>query len=104
MNFGEIKKLVIAEYDSRDLVASNRYRELEKFDSFLKQNGANLWDDVSKFPTDKERMKLAYAKILEKKLNQAESSMINEVYHQLAGQGIKLTDYSKIQKDKTIKP
>ncbi len=38
MNFGEIKELVIAEYDRRNLAASNRYREVEKFDSFLKKN------------------------------------------------------------------
>ncbi|MDE5975052.1 MAG: hypothetical protein K2G69_00730 [Muribaculaceae bacterium] len=96
MNFAEIKKLVIEEYDDRHLAQKNRYRALENFDDFLKRKDPSFWNDVSKFPENKELMKLAYCKFLEKdNLNGAESSMINEVYNQINLQEIKLTDYSK---------
>ncbi len=93
MNFGEIKNLVKAEYDTRPLVSNVRYKALEKFDKVLKELEPNFWNDVSKFPVDKTRMKMAYEKILNKKLNGAETSMINEVYNQLVRQNITLTDY-----------
>ncbi len=95
MNFGEIKKLVIAEYDSRGLKSNQRYEALDDFENVLKHNLIDLWNDVSKFPVDKEKMKAVYgSKFLNKNLNDGESSMINEVYKQLAKQEITLTDYS----------
>lgn len=36
MNFGEIKKLVIAEYDSRNLASEVRYKALDKLNAYLK--------------------------------------------------------------------
>ncbi|MDE5874089.1 MAG: hypothetical protein K2H15_00465 [Muribaculaceae bacterium] len=96
MNFAEIKKLVIEEYDNRHLAQKNRYRALENFDDFLKRKDPSFWNDVSKFPENKELMKLAYCRFLEKaNLNDGESSMINEVYNQIRGKEIELTDYSK---------
>ena len=97
MNFAEIKKLVIAEYDTRNLVSNVRYKALDDFDDFLKSSDfVKLWNDVSKFPKEKEKMKYVYCRYQGKdKLNQAESSMINEVYTQIKGQGIQLSDYSK---------
>lgn len=100
MNFSEIKKLVIAEYDSRNLVSSARYNALEHFDRFLKEKVPDLWNNVSKFFDDRQLMKLCYKKHKGKALNDAESSMINEVYKQITNQGIKLTDYSEVLKGK----
>ena len=95
MNFGEIKKLVVAEYDSRGLKSNQRYRALDDFENVLKHYLIDLWNDVSKFPVDKDRMKAVYGrKFLNKDLNDGESSMINEVYNQLSAQNIILTDYS----------
>ncbi|MDE5886861.1 MAG: hypothetical protein K2J48_09770 [Muribaculaceae bacterium] len=90
MNFAEIKKLVIAEYDQRDLKSDVRYKALDDFEDFLKKKEMlELWNDVSKFPRDKNQMKLVYRRYLDKEtLSGAESSMINEVYAQIDGREI----------------
>ncbi|MDE6577193.1 MAG: hypothetical protein K2J82_02500 [Muribaculaceae bacterium] len=97
MNFAEIKKLVVEEYDRRDLKSDVRYKALNDFDEFLKKKDLiEMWNDVSKFPDSKEIMKELYRRYLDKAvLSGAESSMINEVYNQIKAQGIELTDYTK---------
>ena len=97
MNFAEIKKLVVAEYDQRELKSNVRYKALNNFDEFLKKKEMlELWNDVSKFPRDKKQMKFVYCRYLDKEtLSGAESSMINEVYAQIDGREIEMTDYSK---------
>lgn len=100
MNFSEIKKLMITEYDSRNLASSVRYNALNHFDTFLKENYVDIWNDVSKFPADKDMMKRYYAEYNGKELSGAKSSVVNEVYNQIGNQHIKLTDYSNILKNK----
>lgn len=97
MNFAEIKKLVVAEYDKRELKSDVRYKALNDFDEFLKKKELLVfWNDVSKFPKDKEVVKRAYRAFQGKDvLNGAEDSMINEVYNQFKAKGIELTDYAK---------
>lgn len=85
MKFEEIKEMVIREYDTRGLKSDVRYKALDDFDRILKSNKQllELWNDVSKFPDNKNVMKAIYEKIKGKSLNSAQSSMINEVYNQL---------------------
>ena len=96
MIFKEIKELVIAEYDRRQLVAKVRYKALDDFEHMLKISCPELIYDVSKFPYQKEIMKEIYEKYRNDqglKMSDGASSMINEVYNQLQNANVCLTDY-----------
>lgn len=98
MTFKEIKDLVIAEYDRRQLVANVRYKALDDFEDMLKISCPKLTSDVSLFPYQKEIMKKVYEKYKNDqglKMSSGASSMINEVYNQLQNAGIRLTKYPK---------
>lgn len=50
MTFKEIRDLVIAEYDRRQLVANVRYKALDDFEYMLTISCPKLTSDVSLFP------------------------------------------------------
>lgn len=96
MEFKEIKKLVIAEYDRRDLKSDVRYDALDDFELMLKCYCKEILSDVSKFPKHKQQMKTLYEIYRQKqglKMSQGASSMINEVYNQLDIAEVQLTEY-----------
>lgn len=96
MQFKEIKKLVIAEYDKRQLSSDVRYRALDDFELMLKVYGPEFLEDVSNFPVQKEFMKRIYEQYRNNqglKMSQGASSMINEVYNQLNYAGVTLKEY-----------
>lgn len=95
MNFSEIKTMVSTEYDHRNLASDVRYKALDHFEDFLKSQLVQLWNDVSKFPKNPSHMKLLYTKYNGKDLSGAKSSVVNEVYNQLAHAGITLTEYTE---------
>lgn len=95
MKFSEVKKLVIEEYNRRGLASDVRYRALDHFEEFLKNELNQMWNDVSKFPKNKEDMKSLYTTYNGKELNGARTSVVNEIYNQLANVGITLTEYTK---------
>lgn len=84
MNWEELKKQIIAEYDNRKLKSRARYNALEKVGDFL----LNQYPEVDKnvkttLPSDKNSVKQTYEKYAKKHINSAESSVINEIYNQL---------------------
>ena len=81
MTIEQLKTLVIEELDSRELESIARYSALDKVIPFIKkQYGV----DASSLPASKDELKDAYEKYKGKILNSAESSVINELYNQLA--------------------
>lgn len=77
--------MVIKAYDSRNLKSSTRYYALNDFEGFLERKHPEFFEDISKFPS-KEGMKKNYQIDRNErslKSNQAQSSMVNEVYNQL---------------------
>lgn len=84
MKWNELKELVIAEYDRRNLKSNVRYRALDKVDAFIKEKRPEMMSDVhASFPSDKDTLKKAYEAYKGKQINSAESSAINEIYNQL---------------------
>lgn len=83
MNWEELKKRVIAEYDSRNLKSDVRYSTLKKIDTFLKEQYFSMSEDVKSLPADKNDVKDAYRKYKGAEPNSAESSVINEIYNQV---------------------
>lgn len=79
----ELKKRVIAEYDSRNLKSNVRYSALEKIDAFLRKQYFSKNDDVKSLPADKNDVKDEYRKYKGAEPNSAESSVINEIYNQV---------------------
>ena len=81
MTIEQLKALVIEELDSRELKSRARYSALDKIIPFIKkQYGV----DVASLPAAKEELKAAYEKDKGSAINGAESSVINELYNQLA--------------------
>lgn len=83
MNWEELKKRIIAEYDSRNLKSNVRYSALEKIDAFLRKQYPSIIDDVKSLSADKSVVKGTYKEYKGSELNGAESSVINEIYNQL---------------------
>lgn len=81
MTIERLKALVIEELDSRELKSKARYSALDKIVPFIKnQYGV----DATSLPASKENMKVDYEKDKGSAINGAESSVINELYNQLA--------------------
>ena len=81
MTIERLKALVIEELDSRELKSKARYSALDKIVPFIKKQ----YDvDVASLPASKEELKAAYEKDKGSAINGAESSVINELYNQLA--------------------
>lgn len=84
MNILELKRLVIAEYNNRNLKSSQSYKELDKIIDYLRNNYGN---ELNHLPKDKNQFKREYCDYLGKEeLNGAESSVINEIFYQLTNQ------------------
>lgn len=83
MEWNELKKRIIVEYNKRKLKSDVRYKALEKVEVFIKQTYPGVIDDVTTLPSDKSIVKDAYEEYTAKKLNGAESSVINEIYNQI---------------------
>ena len=57
MKWNELKELVIAEYDRRNLKSNVRYRALDKVDAFIKEKRPEMMSDVhASFPSDKDTL------------------------------------------------
>lgn len=84
MNLNELKQKVKAEYDSRNLKSNARYNALDKIMTFCEgvMISHNISDIEQLLPSDKVDMKTAYAEYKGGKINDAESSVINEIYNQ----------------------
>lgn len=81
MTIEQLKVLVEEELNSRELKTGRRISSLNKVIPFIKkQYGV----DVSSLPTSKVELKAAYEKYKGSEMNSAESSVINELYNQLA--------------------
>ena len=81
MAIEQLKALVEEELNSRNLKSRVRFSALNKVIPFIKnQYGV----DASSPPASKDELKDAYEKYKGKILNGAESSVINELYNQLA--------------------
>ena len=84
MTLNELQQRMIAEYDKRNLKSKARYNALDKVMDFLKKEYKNVKEDVNaSLPNEKESLKAAYTEYKGKKINCAESSVINEIYNQL---------------------
>lgn len=81
-----MKERIIAEYDKRELKSKVRYQSLEKIGNFLEHCYPSVIGDMEKLrQEDKEELKKRYAQEKGKDINDAESSVINEIYKQLSG-------------------
>ena len=84
MKLNELRQRIITEYDSRHLKSKARYNALDKVMNFLKKEYKNVAEDVSaSLPEDKNQVKTEYENYMNKRINSAESSVINEIYNQL---------------------
>ena len=81
MKIEQLKALIVEELDSRELKSRARYSALDKIVLFIKkQYGVN----ATSLLASKEELKAAYEKDKGSAINGAESSVINELYNQLA--------------------
>lgn len=81
MKIEQLKALIVEELDSRELKSRARYSALDKIVLFIKkQYGVN----TTSLLASKEELKAAYEKDKGSAINGAESSVINELYNQLA--------------------
>lgn len=84
MNLRELNEKIKIEYDCRELKSDVRYKALNKVIAFLKERYKDATKDVkASLPKEKESLKAAYTEYSGKKINSAESSVINEIYNQL---------------------
>lgn len=85
MTWNELKKRIIAEYDSRNLKSQARYKALDKIEDFIKQCHPQAMAEITKLTAiDKQYLKEQYAQQKGDNINGAESSVINEIYNQLS--------------------
>ena len=81
MTIEQLKALIVEELGSRELKSRARYSALDKIVLFIKkQYGVN----ATSLLASKEELKAAYEKDKGSAINGAESSVINELYNQLA--------------------
>ena len=86
MNWNELKKLIVAEYDSRNLKSNVRYNAIDKIEDFIRQYYPQVIKDVKELEhIDKKDLKMQYEQKWKRtRINGAESSVINEIYNQLS--------------------
>ena len=81
MTWKELKKTIIAEYDSRNLKSRVRYNAIERIEIFIEQHHAQAIKEVKKLMVvDKQCLKKQYVE----SISGAESSVIDEIYNQLS--------------------
>ena len=85
MEWNELKKRVVDEYNRRQLKSDVRYMALDKISDYLKAYHKDAITNVSALMNiDRDDLKEAYRNHKpSKKLSGAESSAINEIYNQL---------------------
>lgn len=84
MKWEELKKLVIAEYDRRNLATNRRNSSINRIEKYLKSNLQAMDPIKLLLQADKEIKKKKYKDFLGvNKLNGADSSCFNEIYNQL---------------------
>lgn len=87
MKWEELKKMVISEYDKRNLASNVRYHSLDRFEAFIKTSPKALGSIELLLQVDKKVIKEAYREFRGvERLSGADSSCINEIYNQLRGQ------------------
>ena len=85
MTWTELKKIIIAEYDSRNLKSRVRYNAIERIEILIEQHHAPAIKEVKKLMVvDKQCLKKQYVEQKEKSISGAESSVIDEIYNQLS--------------------
>lgn len=85
MTWNELKKRIIAEYDSRNLNSKVRYNAIDKIEDFITQYNPQAIEEVKELITiDKQCLKKQYTKQKGKNISGAEISAINEIYNQLS--------------------
>lgn len=84
MKWEELKKLVIAEYDRRNLATNRRNSSINRIEKYIKSNFQAIDPIELLLKTDKEIFKRQYGDFLGvNKLNGTDDSCINEIYNQL---------------------
>lgn len=84
MKWEELKKMVISEYDKRNLASIVRYHSLDRFEAFIKTSPKALGSIELLLQVDKKVIKEAYREFRGvERLSGADSSCINEIYNQL---------------------
>lgn len=87
MDLRELNERIKIEYDRRKLKSDVRYKALDKVMNFLKNKYKDITKDVRvSLPKDKNQVKTEYENYMNKRINGAESSVINEIYDQLQGE------------------
>lgn len=86
MKWEELKKLVIAEYDRRNLASNVRYRSLNRIELFIKTSPKAMVSIELLLKVDKKVFKESYREFRGvERLSGADSSCVNEIYNQLRG-------------------
>ena len=81
MNWDEIVNSIRAELKSRNLKSVQRFNELDELDSLMRRYFPNIVaNPTSLLERDKDEFKKKIARVMNKKLNDAESSIINNFY------------------------
>lgn len=84
MKWEELRKLVISEYDRRNLATNRRNSSINRIETYIKSNFQAMDPIELLLQTDKEIFKKRYKESLGvNKLNGADDSCINEIYNQL---------------------
>lgn len=84
MKWEELKKLVISEYDKRNLASDVRYRSLDRIEAFIKTSPKAMNSIELLLQVDKKIIKDSYRDFRGvERLSGAESSCINEIYNHL---------------------
>lgn len=84
MKWEELKKLVISEYDKRNLASDVRYRSLDRIEAFIKTSPKAMNSIELLLQVDKKIIKDSYRDFRGvERLSSAESSCINEIYNHL---------------------
>lgn len=84
MKWEGLKKLVMSEYDKRNLVSDVRYRSLNRIESFIKTSPQVMDSIELLLQVDKKVIKESYRVFIGvERLSGADSSCINEIYNQL---------------------
>lgn len=84
MKWEELKKLVISEYDKRNLASDVRYRSLDRIEAFIKISPKAMNSIELLLQVDKKIIKDSYRDFRGvERLSGAESSCINEIYNHL---------------------
>lgn len=84
MKWEELKKLVILEYNKRNLASNVRYRSLDRIEAFIKTSPRTMGSTELLLQVDKKVIKESYRDFRGvERLSGADSSCINEIYNQL---------------------